>query len=903
MLVFTAAILLCLSSSTAREQRKESVHIAGLFHTSNSQEEQVFRLAVEMVNSVSPMRRYKLFAHTGKVAENDSFDASQRVCSMLSTGAVAIFGPMSGETSNIVQSICDSKDVPHIEARWDVNQHREAFLVNLYPYKGAFGKVFVDLVRYLEWKRFTIIYEDANSLVRLNELLKIYEPKKGTVTVRQLDRESNNYRELLYGIKKSGEVNYVVDCSADILYDVLIQAQQVGIMADQHNYIITSLDLHTVDMEPFQYGGAKITGVNLVDKMELTSKMADWDSWLLRAGQSMPGYIVDNFKVTSALMYDAVQLFSRALRRMEGLEVNMGRVDCDSYSSWMHGASLINVMKDSDSSFKGLSGLVQFDHEGYRSSFKLDVLKVTSGGLRQIGDWHPNEGLNISTTIEEEPLATDENTLRNKTLVVLISLTKPYIMTKISKDALSGNDRYEGFGIDLIKEMGAILYFNYTFVLHKDSNYGSIKNGEWTGMIREIRDSKADLAITDLTITAERESGADFTMPFMNLGISILYKKPQKAAPELFSFMAPFSMGVWGCMLSVYVGTSVLLFVMGRICPYEWTNPYPCIEEPDELENQFSLPNSLWFTIGSLLQQGSEIAPMAVSTRMVAGIWWFFTLIMVSSYTANLAAFLTVETTTSPFTDVKTLAEQKIVKYGAKRNGATYLFFKESTNQVYQKMFKYMLDNEEDVMSETNEIGEDRVKNKDEDYAFLMESSSIDYIVERHCHLTRVGGLLDNKGYGIAMRKGTPYRNLLTTAVLKLQESGKLTALVDKWWKQERGGGACKDKAASNSPDALGLQNVGGVFLVLGSGTALAAILTVLELLVHVHKTCKKDNLSFREELLAELRFVMRCHGSTKPVRRRHKPEDDHKDEATDDIDFIAMNSYQNGFQFKDPLS
>jgi len=27
----------------------------------------------------------------------------------------------------------------------------------------------------------------------------------------------------------------------------------------------------------------------------------------------------------------------------------------------------------------------------------------------------------------------------------------------------------------------------------------------------------------------------------------------------------------------------------------------------------------------------------AISTRMVAGMWWFFTLIMISSYTANLA--------------------------------------------------------------------------------------------------------------------------------------------------------------------------------------------------------------------------------------------------------------------------
>ena len=30
---------------------------------------------------------------------------------------------------------------------------------------------------------------------------------------------------------------------------------------------------------------------------------------------------------------------------------------------------------------------------------------------------------------------------------------------------------------------------------------------------------KADLAITDLTITYEREQAVDFSMPFMNLGI------------------------------------------------------------------------------------------------------------------------------------------------------------------------------------------------------------------------------------------------------------------------------------------------------------------------------------------------------------------------------------------------
>lgn len=43
-----------------------------------------------------------------------------------------------------------------------------------------------------------------------------------------------------------------------------------------------------------------------------------------------------------------------------------------------------------------------------------------------------------------------------------------------------------------------------------------------------------------------------------------------------------------------------------RFTPYEWENPHPCNEESEEVENQFTILNSLWFTIGSLMQQGNR---------------------------------------------------------------------------------------------------------------------------------------------------------------------------------------------------------------------------------------------------------------------------------------------------------
>jgi glutamate receptor, ionotropic, invertebrate len=72
------------------------------------------------------------------------------------------------------------------------------------------------------------------------------------------------------------------------------------------------------------------------------------------------------------------------------------------------------------------------------------------------------------------------------------------------------------------------------------------------------------LAICDLTITYERRTAVDFTMPFMTLGISILFSKPIKADPDLFSFLSPLSLEVWLYMATAYMGVSLLLFILAR---------------------------------------------------------------------------------------------------------------------------------------------------------------------------------------------------------------------------------------------------------------------------------------------------------------------------------------------------
>merc|ERR1712223_1039215 len=202
----------------------------------------------------------------------------------------------------------------------------------------------------------------------------------------------------------------------------------------------------------------------------------------------------------------------------------------------------------------------------------------------------------------------------------------------------------------------------------------------------------------------------------MTLGISILYRKPKKQPPELFSFMHPLSLDVWIYIVVAYFIVSFLLFILARFSPYEWDNPHPCNEEPEVLVNEFSLINSMWFTIGSLMQQGSDLSPKAISTRMVAGMWWFFTLIMISSYTANLAAFLTVERMASPVNSAEDLSKQTKIKYGTYCCGSTNSFFSMSTIPTYKKLNAFMESTKPSVMTDGNKAGLDRVRKEEGSY-------------------------------------------------------------------------------------------------------------------------------------------------------------------------------------------
>ncbi|RCN42260.1 hypothetical protein ANCCAN_11773 [Ancylostoma caninum] len=89
----------------------------------------------------------------------------------------------------------------------------------------------------------------------------------------------------------------------------------------------------------------------------------------------------------------------------------------------------------------------------------------------------------------------------------------------------------------------------------------------------------------------------------MHLGISILFKKPQTAEADWFMFLWPLSWEVWLCSFASYMVTSIALWLIAKISPFEKVVHNNETGNWDKVDNQFSFRNAFWFTVCSLMQQ------------------------------------------------------------------------------------------------------------------------------------------------------------------------------------------------------------------------------------------------------------------------------------------------------------
>uniref|UniRef100_A0A8C4QTL6 Glutamate ionotropic receptor kainate type subunit 5 n=1 Tax=Eptatretus burgeri TaxID=7764 RepID=A0A8C4QTL6_EPTBU len=557
-----------------------------------------------------------------ELPEDNDYLATETVCQVLPKGVAAILGPSSSPASAaIISHVCGEKEIPHVKLGPEGNtpvQSPRGSSVNLFPSPADISRAVASLLTAFNHSICSLLCTQTDCLLRHEELMRRFPISREGFSVR-LVPEGADPTPLLKEIREDKISTIIIDASINsslIGTFILLLSFPLFLI---YSYVLfvyhSSQDFSLLHLEGQLQGYPRILGFSLYDE-----KHPFYPEFSRSLNLSQHSCVCLCLK--AGLLFDAlhgVVRAARALNRSQALAVQP--LSCSSTRVWYHGTSLLNYLRMVE--YNGLTGRVEFDSRGQRSNYSLRVLQLRRDGLKEIGKWHSQKGLTLDTVF---PTAGPSTSLVNRTLIVTSIVENPYLMLKENHKQLRGNDRYQGFCVDLLQEIAAILRFRYAIRLVSDGIYGAPEpNGSWTGLVGELIQGKADLAVASFTITAEREKVIDFSKPFMTLGISILYRVHVARKPGYFSFLDPFSPAVWLFMLLAYLAVSCILFLVARLTPYEWYNPYPCLRAGPSggrlAVNQYTLGNSLWFPIGGFMQQGSEIMPRALSTRCISGVW------------------------------------------------------------------------------------------------------------------------------------------------------------------------------------------------------------------------------------------------------------------------------------------
>ncbi|KAK4876462.1 hypothetical protein RN001_012884 [Aquatica leii] len=568
---------------------------------------------------------------------------------------------------------------------------------------------------------------------------------------------------------------------------------------------------------------------------------------------------------------DSIYVLASALRDMnQSKEITEAPKDCDNSGSiWETGRELFNFVRK-QVLLNGETGKVAFDDQGDRINAEYNIVNIQRRKSQVVvGKYYfHKESSRMQLAVEEKRIiwpgrqqVKPEGFMIPTHLKVLTIEEKPFVYTrKLNEDqetclpeeilcphfnsTQDETAKYccKGYCMDLLKELSKKINFTYSLALSPDGQFGNyiIKNisaigmkKEWTGLIGELVGERADMIVAPLTINPERAEFIEFSKPFKYQGITILEKKPSRSS-TLVSFLQPFSNTLWILvMVSVHV-VALVLYLLDRFSPF---GRFKLANTDGTEEDALNLSSAIWFAWGVLLNSGiGEGTPRSFSARVLGMVWAGFAMIIVASYTANLAAFLVLERPKTKLTginDARLRNTMENLTCATVKGSAVDMYFRRQVE--LSNMYRTMEANN----YATAEAAIADVK-KGKLMAFIWDSSRLEFEAAQDCELVTAGELFGRSGYGIGLQKGSPWADDVTLAILDFHESGFMESLDNKWILQ---GNIQQCEQFEKTPNTLGLKNMAGVFILVAAGIVGGVGLIVIEMAYKKHQIKKQKRM------------------------------------------------------------
>lgn len=309
-------------------------------------------------------------------------------------------------------------------------------------------------------------------------------------------------------------------------------------------------------------------------------------------------------------------------------------------------------------------------------------------------------------------------------------------------------DQYTGFSIELWQALATEL----------DRPYQLNAFESFADMLNSIKEERADLAVANISITAEREESMDFAQPIFDSGLQILV--PSTGAGKLSGFLgAVLSMR----MLLLILAAVAVVFIIGNLMWLFERHKSPYFQK----SYRDGMWPSFWWAMHALISGGfEEHVPRSIPGRILGTTLLLSTLFLVSAFVATLTSAMTVS-------ELKTGVNSLNDLYG-KRVGST----KGSTAAKYLRTHRIVPQEFDDIDRLFAALIDKRLD------AVVHDAPILAYFAntEGRGKVQIAGRIFQAEKYGIALPENSALTEPINRALLKLREDGTYSTIYQKWF-------------------------------------------------------------------------------------------------------------------------
>ncbi|XP_075250296.1 glutamate receptor ionotropic, NMDA 1-like [Convolutriloba macropyga] len=381
-----------------------------------------------------------------------------------------------------------------------------------------------------------------------------------------------------------------------------------------------------------------------------------------------------------------------------------------------------------------------------------------------------------------------------------------------------------------------------------NSTYGLFhqKSQKFTGVLGKVADETFDLVFGPISMTADRSRFFDFSHVYYWSNLVVVTKRREKTS-DPSSILRPFDSMVWLMIAMAVFVVSVSLWIVEKYSPFGTAKTRKEEEKEGGLggdgkvltaRSQFDATNSSWYTIGVLLGVSlMSMVPKATSSKLISLIWSLFCLLALTTYTANLAAFMVSEKPTLTFPQgffrdprVRNPTDDFIISTVCE----SFVIEKFRNDEEYLKLAQHM---EKKCVRNTGE-GLEKVK-RSEVNAFVWDSGPTLFHTlgaakqEDQCQLVISEVIASSGGYALAGNRGNPFLPLANLAILATPLT-TFESLYDKWLPESlcdiyENSGSKSSGFLSGYTHQITAEHATGILYVLIAGMILGGVLLPLE--------------------------------------------------------------------------